>query len=122
MAVEHRGQASVELALLLPVVMLVVAAVFQVAVIVRDQVHLTRATSAAARALMVQPTESAAADALDVVGDGLDIQDVSLTGGRAPGELLTIEVSARPTKVPFVGLALGSWQIHERLVLRVEGL
>lgn len=116
-----RAQATVETALLVPVVVLLFAALVQVAVVVRDQVHLTRATSAAARAAMVEPTDAAVRDALGTHGAGLEIDTVRLVGSRAPGGLLTVQVRARPARVPLVGLAIASLQLEERLVVRVEG-
>lgn len=116
-----RGQATVEFALMMPVVVLVVAAVLQAAVLARDQVHLTRATAAAARAVMVEPSTDTARAELATVGEGLQIEGVSISGGRDRGDLATVSVSASPTRVPLVGLALGSMRLRERLVVRVEG-
>lgn len=116
-----RGQATVELALLLPVVVLLVLLVVQAAVVARDQVQLTRATSAAARAAMVDPTESAARAALSDVGRGLRLRGLELRGDRTPGGLLTVSVVAAPTPVPLVGAALGWVRLKEKLVVRVEG-
>jgi Flp pilus assembly protein TadG len=115
-----RGQATVEMALVLPLVVLVVAAVLQAAVLARDQVHLTRATAAAARAVMVEPTRAAALQELATVGEGLDIETVSLSGGRSGGDLVTVVVTARPTRLPLIGLGLVSHRLRERLVVRVE--
>lgn len=117
----ERAQATVEFALLLPLVLLTLAVLAQVALVVRDQVHLTRATSAAARSVMVDPTDEVARRTLATVGAGLDIDTVSLAGSRAPGSLVTVRTSARPRTVPLIGLALGGFRVTERLVVRIEG-
>lgn len=116
-----RGQATVEAALLLPLLALLLLAVAQAGVIVRDQVHLTRATSAAARAAMVDPSEAAARSAIVENGGGLAIESVSLQGSRSPGSLLTVSAVASPTRLPLVGAAVGSIRLHESLVVRIEG-
>ena len=117
----ERGQASVELALVLPLVALVAGVVLQVALVVRDQVHLTRATSAAARAVMVDPTEATARRTVASVGEGLDIRSVSVSGPRSAGSMVTVGVTARPRSVPGLGAALRWFRLSERLVVRIEG-
>ena len=117
----ERGQASVELALVLPLVALVAAVVLQVALVVHDQVHLTRATSAAALAVMVDPTEAAARRAVASVGEGLDVRSVSVSGPRSAGSMVAVGVTARPRSVPVVGVALRWFRLSERLVVRIEG-
>ena len=52
---------------------------------------------------------------------GLAVRSVSLSGSRSPGSLLTVTVTARPTRVPVVGLAVTRLELSERLVVRVEG-
>jgi Flp pilus assembly protein TadG len=116
-----RGQSTVEFALLLPLLVVLFLVVLQAALVARDQVRLTRATSAAARAAMVEPEEAAARHELAAVAGGLAVRSVSLSGSRSPGSLLTVTVTARPTRVPVVGLAVTRLELSERLVVRVEG-
>jgi hypothetical protein len=116
-----RAQATVEFALVLPLLALLLVAVVQAALVVRDQVHLTRATSAAARAVMVEPELGVARRVLEEVGGGLDIREVRLSGGGAPGSLLTVTASARPTAVPLSDPVVGRIRLSERFVVRVEG-
>ncbi len=118
---DGRGQATVEAALLLPLLALLLLAVAQAGVVVRDQVHLTRATSAAARAAMVDPSEAAARSALLETGGGLAIESVSVRGSSSPGSLLTVSAVASPTRLPLVGAAVGWIRLRESLVVRVEG-
>ncbi|MGI9579395.1 MAG: TadE/TadG family type IV pilus assembly protein [Microthrixaceae bacterium] len=116
-----RGQATVEMALVLPLAALLVLLVVQAALVARDQVHLTRATSAAARAAMVDPTDATAREAVSDVGGGLNVRSVRVRGDRTPGALLTVIVVASATRVPLVGMAVGSIRLREELVVRVEG-
>ena len=109
------------MALLVPAVLLLLLVVLQAALVARDSVHLVRATSAAARAAMVHPSQSTARDALAEVGAGLDVQGLTLSGGRDPGSLLTVSVVARPTRLPVVGVALSTVRLRESLTVRVEG-
>ena len=109
-----------ETALLLPLVALVLAAVVQVGLVTRDQVHLTHATSAAARAVMVEPSRAAAVRSLDESGLRLSGRTLDVSGDLTRGSLVTVTVSARPTKVPLVGLAVAGVRLRERLVVRIE--
>ena len=116
-----RGQATVELALALPVVLLVLALVVQVALLARDRVAVVHAARAAARAAVVDPTVGAATRAARSAGGSLGSASVRLDGDPAPGGLLGVTVTARPTVVPLVGHVLAGVQLRERLVVLVEG-
>lgn len=109
------------MAILIPVVALLLALVVQVGLVVRDQVLLVRVTSAAARAAMVEPTDEVVRSELLVHRGSVRVDSWRLTGTRSPGELVTVELTATPTTVPVVGLALQRVRLSERLVVRVEG-
>lgn len=109
------------MALLIPLVVVLLAVVVQVGVVVRDRVALVRVTSSAARAAMVEPTDDAVARELRQLGASLRIESWRLSGSRSAGGLLTLEVSAAPTRVPVVGLAVSRLTLTERMVVRVEG-
>ncbi|MFV0318295.1 MAG: TadE/TadG family type IV pilus assembly protein [Microthrixaceae bacterium] len=117
----ERGQATVEFALVIPIVVLLLAALVQVGLVVRDRVALVRITAASARAAMVEPSDAVVADELRALGGSLDIESWNLSGARSPGALLTVAVTARPTRVPLVGVAVSGMRITERLTVRVEG-
>ena len=72
----ERAQATVEFALLLPLLAVALAVVVQATLVVRDQIHLTRATSAAARTVMVEPTDEAARRTMARVGSGLATESI----------------------------------------------
>lgn len=115
------GQATVETALVLPVVAVLLLAVVQAGLLARDQVTAVHAARAAARAVAVQPDQAAADRVLADLGlDGRST--VRLSGGRAPGDLVTVTVTLRPVLVPVIGAPLASVRITERLTALVEGL
>ena len=117
----ERGQSTVELALALPVVLLALALVVQVALLARDRVAVVHATRAAARAAVVDPTVGAATRAARSAGGPVGAASVQLDGDTAPGGLLGVTVTARPTVVPLVGHVVARVQLRERLVVLVEG-
>lgn len=118
-----RAQASVELALLLPVVLLLVLAVLQVGLVARDVVLVTHASREAARAAAVDDAPGAprraALDSSGLVPDRLQVH----VGGRAgPGSRVTATVTYRiPTTVPLVGALIGDRTVRSEASMRVEG-
>jgi Flp pilus assembly protein TadG len=116
------GQATVELALLMPVLMIGLLAVIQVALVARDRVLVVHATREAARAAAVEPDPATAARAAaQATGLDADRLSVSLGPQRAPGERLTVSVTYRaPTSVPLVGRLVGDVVLRDRLTIRVE--
>lgn len=118
-----RGQASVELALLLPVVALLLLAVLQVGLIARDVVMVSHAAREAARAAATDADPSAASRAAEGAG-GLapERTSVSTSPRGEPGTLITAEVSyLASTDVPLVGALLGDRKIRSTATMRVEG-
>lgn len=117
----QRGQATVETAIMIPVVVLLLAVLVQVVVVIRDQVQVVRVTSATARSVMVDPDERVARDTADAVRGDLEVERVELHGGRGPGDMLRISVVARPRRLPLVGVVISGLRLSERLTVRVEG-
>ena len=117
------GQASVELALLLPVVALVLLVILQVGLLGRDLVLVTHASREAARAAAVDPDPGAAIAAARAAG-GLDAErlTVAISGRGAPGSRVQVTVTYRAgTDVPLVGALLGERTIRSSTTMRVEG-
>lgn len=116
------AQSTVELALLLPVVVLLLLAVLQVGLIARDVVLVAHASREAARAAAVDGGAEAARRA--AVGSGGLVEErveVELTGGGGPGSSVTAEVTYRaPTTVPLVGALLGDRVLRAAATMRVE--
>jgi Flp pilus assembly protein TadG len=118
-----RGQATVELALLLSVVVLLLLAVLQVGLVARDVVLVTHAAREAARAAAVDADPEAAAKAAHD-SSGLDPHRLSVqTSGRhGAGSRVRVEVAYRVrTAVPIVGALVGDRTIRSSATMRVEG-
>jgi len=116
------GQATVEAALLLPFVALLLLAVVQVGVLVRAQVLVTHAAREAARAAAVDPDTSAAVDAgkhaasLDANRMRIDIE-----GRAGRGSHVTARATYHsPTNVPLIGALLGDIDLEGEATMRVE--
>ena len=116
------GQATVELALLLPVVVLLVLAVLQLGLVARDVVLVTHASREAARAAAVDADpEAPRRAAADTPGLQEDRLAVRTSGGGAEGERVRVEVTYRiPTAVPLVGALLGDRTVRSATTMRVE--
>ena len=109
-----------EFALLLPVVAILLATVLQVAVVSRDQMRVVQATSAAARAVIVEPNEAAAMQAIQTGGHRFDGLELAISGSGESSSLMNVRVQVKPTRVPLVGLALSRLRLSEQLTVRVE--
>lgn len=117
-----RGQGTVELALLLPVVLVLALAVVQVGLVVRAQVQTTHAAREAARVVAVTGDRSAAIDAAARAG-GLDPSRlrVQVHGAEVRGSVITVTVTyAAPTSVVLVGAATGDVVLTAEASMLVE--
>jgi Flp pilus assembly protein TadG len=116
------GQASVELALLLPVVVLLLLAVLQVGLLARDVVLVTHASREAARAAATDPDPGAARVAA-TTSSGLDPDRlaVDVSGRGDAGSRVRVEVTYRAeTRVPLIGALVGDRTIRSVATMRVE--
>jgi Flp pilus assembly protein TadG len=116
------GQATVELALLLPVVVVVLLTVVQVAVLGRDALLVAHAAREAARAAAVDPHPGAAPAAASAAG-GLDPDrlEVTVSGRGGPGSRVRVEVRYEaPADVPLVGRLVGDRTLVSAVTMRVE--
>jgi Flp pilus assembly protein TadG len=116
------GQASVELALLLPVVVILLLAVLQVGLLARDVVLVTHASREAARAAATDPDPGAAGLAA-ASSSGLDADrlHVVVQGRGGAGSRVRVEVTYRAeTRVPLVGALVGDRTIRATATMRVE--
>ncbi len=114
----ERGQATVELALVLPVLVLALLAVIQVGLVVRDHLQVVHAAREAARAASVDPDPGRAVQAAHRTLPGSDVH----VGERpAVGEPITVEVTyTSHTSLPLVGPLFPDPTLHARAVMRVE--
>ena len=116
------GQASVELALALPLVVLLLLTVVQLGLVVRDQILVVHAAREAVREAAVDPSPDAPRRAA-LAGSTLagDRVTVNSTGRGGVGSRVRVEVAYRaPTAMPLVGAALGDLTLRASATMRVE--
>jgi len=118
------GQAAVEFALILPVLMLILVGILQFGVVFRDYLALTDAVRAGARKGAVArhlaspgsytqgEVKKAAAD----LGPGLT---VTVTSSWKPGEDLTVQATY-PYKINVLGVVVKSGNLTSKTTERVE--
>lgn len=116
------GQASVELALALPLVALLLLLVAQLGLLVRDQVLVVHAAREAARRAAVDPApdapRAAAVGAAPLEPDRLRVE---LDSPAAQGQPVAVELSYRsPTSAPIIGPLLPDIVLHGRASMRRE--
>jgi hypothetical protein len=116
------GQSTVELVLVLPVVVLALLLVLQVALVARARVLVVDAAREGARAAAVDGTGAAASQAA-LRTPGLRAERTSVDAAVGPpGGDARVTVRYRvPTDVPIVGALLSDPVVAETVVMRVEG-
>ena len=115
-----RGQATVELALVLPLVLTLALVVVQVGLVARDAVRVTHAARSATRAASVGLDDDSVRRAASE-GSGLAPSRLSVVVVRA-GDWVTVRVTYRcPTDVPLVGTLAPAVVLRDQLTMRVEG-
>jgi Flp pilus assembly protein TadG len=114
---EH-GQATVEFAFLLPLIVLAALAVIQVGLVVRDQMGVVHAAREAARAASVDRDPGAAAQAArrTLPGATVDVGARPDIGGE-----ITVTVKYHAvTNLPLVGVLFPDPDLHASATMRVE--
>jgi Flp pilus assembly protein TadG len=115
----EKGQAAIELALCLPILALLLLALVQVAVVVRDQVAVVHAAREGARAAAV--TGAGPADGVAAAREAVRLDPGRLDVDAARGEVVRVVVSYRsPTDVPLVGRLVGDVTLRATAVMRSE--
>jgi Flp pilus assembly protein TadG len=116
------GQATVELVLVLPVVVLALLLVIQVGLIARAQVVVVNAAREGARAAAVDgpgAAQAAAAASPGLQDDRVTVS-ASIESGQT-GELVRVRVRYRvPTDVPLVGALVGEPTLSAVVAMRAE--
>jgi len=118
----EQGQATVELALVLPLAVLFALVTLQLGILAKDVVLVHHAAREGARAAAVEPTGGAARAAV-VGSSSLESGrlNVSLSGGTARGSQTTATVTYRaPTSVPLVGALIPDVTLEASVTMRVE--
>jgi hypothetical protein len=115
---DEGGQATVEFALVLPVLVLVLMLVFEVALVARDQVLTVQAARAAVREAAVGSDMARVKGAARAT---LRDAEVSVTSRGAIGEPVVVQVHYRShTDLPLIGALLPDPQLTARAVMRRE--
>lgn len=115
---QENGQATVEIALLIPVLALFLLLIIQVSLVVREHVLVTQASRAAARELSVNSNASAAITAAHLASPG---SHVSFSRPNKVGQYLNVTVTDRvESSLPFIGVVFPDVNVSSRSVMRVE--
>ncbi len=97
---DDRGQATVELALVLPIVVLLLAGVVWVGQLMATQVRLEHAAREGARAAVIEPSAASSLAATAVARTDVDFATATSVGA----EFVRVEVMAQVSGVPVIGI------------------
>ena len=114
----QRGQATVEFALVLPAIAIVVLVVFQAMVLGNQFLIVANAAREAARAAIVDPTGAAARAAVARTLPGASVI-IQRSGGAGTPVRATVRYHAH-TDLPFVGPLLPDPWISSTVTMRAE--
>lgn len=119
---DERGQSTVELALCLPALAIVLSLVVEVGLIASDQARLWHAAREAARVAIVDSDDSAALAAAARTGlNGFEMSIEPDDAYRVQGRPLHVEMTYRPGgHVPLVGELFGSLELRSQVAMRIE--
>ena len=110
------GQASVELALALPIVALILMLLLQAGVIARDSILLSSATREAARSLAVENSNDLA---LTKARNNLSDVTLDISRPNEVGSTLTV-TGKKNTKVHLLFIPAFNLELKETISMRVE--
>lgn len=121
-ALDGRGQSTVEMALCLPALALVLGLAVEVGLVAGDQVRLWHAAREAARVAVVDPDASDIEEA--AARSGLQGLEVSVSPGptyRVQGEPLEVSVEYEPGgHIPLIGRLFSSLTMRASAAMRIE--
>jgi Flp pilus assembly protein TadG len=113
-----RGQAAVEFALAMPVVMLLVLGIVQLVVVARGQLAVELAAREGARAAAVAADPAGAADSAANAAIALRPLNVAT---KLDGDRVTVTVSyEQPTDVALIGTMIGSVTVESAVTMQLE--
>jgi hypothetical protein len=118
----ERGQATLETALLLPVLALLIAALVQVALLGVDQIRLWHAVREGARTAAVTAEKSRIERAVERSGlDGVKVSVSPRPAYRRAGRPVTVSITYSPRwTVPLVDRMLGAEPMEASASMRIE--
>ena len=119
---DARGQSTVELALCLPVLAIVLGLVVEVALVASDQARLWHAAREAARVAVVEPDEAAVREAAARSGlEGVEVSVDPASEFRIQGRPLEVVLEYRPGgHVPLVGALFSGLELRSSATMRIE--
>ena len=119
---DERGQSTLELALCLPVIVVILVALLETGLVAGDQVRLWHAAREAARAAAVDRAPEAALNAARRTGlEGVEVSVDPQPSYRSMGEPLTVELAYRPRgRSPVVGDLFERLELHASATMRIE--
>ena len=113
------GQSTVEFALVLPFVMLLLLGLLQAGLLLRDQLVVAGAAREGAREAAVTADRGRIQNAAQRAAPSLDLV-VQVTRGAKRGDAARVQVKARPTGLPLVGGIVTGRTVSADAVMRVE--
>ena len=118
----QRGSATVEFALVLPILLVVALAIVQVGLIARDQLLVVQAARAGAREAAVSPDAGEVQSAASGAAPGIASLSVQISRAGSIGDPVVVAVAAnRPLAIPFVDWLFPSQiSLHATAVVRQE--
>lgn len=114
-----RGQSTVEFALVLPLVLLLLLGLLQAGLMLRDQLLVVSAAREAAREASVSNDRIRIERAAQRAAPGLDPQ-IDVTRGDRRGDPVRVIVTAHPTAIPLVGRIVEGRTLRASAVMRME--
>ncbi len=114
-----RGQSTVEFALVLPLIALLLLGFLQAGIFLRDHLLVASAAREGAREAAVTADRFRIEAAARRAAGGLDIS-LDMDRGADRGEPVKVVVKARPTAVPLVGAIVSRQSLRSEAVMRVE--
>ncbi|MGI8427139.1 MAG: TadE family type IV pilus minor pilin [Actinomycetota bacterium] len=118
-ASSERGQASVEFALVLPLVLLVLLGLLQVGVFMLEKLQVSGAAREGAREAAVTADEDRIEQAAKRAAPGMAIS-VEVDRGPKRGDPAVVAVSAEPTELPLMGEVVTNLPLKSSATMRVE--
>lgn len=117
---DDAGQATVEVALAVPLLVIVMLFGVQIALVIRDQIATIAAAREAARAVIVADGKTSVADAAVARTAALDPSRRSVKVS-INGQLVTATVTYRsPTDLPLVGIFIPDIVVHGSATMALE--
>jgi len=116
---KDRGQASVEFALVLPLVLIVLLGLLQVGIFMLEKLQVSGAAREGAREAAVTSDRDRIENAAKRAAPTLDIQ-VEVNRGDQRGDPAVVGVSAPPTEVPIMGSIVAGRPLKSTATMRIE--